>query len=331
MANQTAEHVIASLKRETTFGTPASSGAGGSRIRLYDSPGLKYTRAPITDDERRPDQIEPMDVLGGANVNGSYETPIVPGDFFDLLCESMLRGTLGALADTAYDADTQLAKVETPATPVNYSYSVEQNDSDIDDSELFIGVRNTQLDLALQPRARGRATWTFQGVDRQIVGSASAPYFTNPTEVAGDSLIVDNAYIYYDSAQLLVCTGLNISLAIAAATQDVIGTFVSPDVYMNRIKVTGSIGAVRQDLAALADFDAETEFEIYAKLLAPGTGARLTWMIRLPRVKITDIDAPFLGGNAAKVEMRQFTGSYPIGYHNAVEIYTSTGTPVAHS
>ncbi len=66
-----------------------------------------------------------------------------------------------------------------------------------------------------------------------------------------------------------------------------------------------TVMAVRSSLSALQDFDAETEFDILTLLTLPGTDPDPAIAIWLPRVKILGINAPFLGGDAAKVETRE--------------------------
>jgi hypothetical protein len=204
----------------------------------------------------------------------------------------------------------RLKKVITPAgnsaVLYNDSYSVEQHDLDIDESELFLGTRLTQLALSMRPRQMSTAAWTMMGLSRQAVGTASAPYFTTPGLTTGDPVIIDDGYVFYKGSLVTVLTGMDLNLAIAAATQPVAGSFFSGDVYMNTLSITGNVSMLRQDLATvLADFDAETEFAIGCILREPQGTPRPAVGVYLPRVKIGKVSAAFLGGDAAKVETRE--------------------------
>lgn len=327
---QTATNVVAACMRETTLGVPATPVTGADRIRLLDSPGLKLSRANIVSQERRSDQLENIGRLGGKSVGGSYNTEVNPGGEFDLFLEDLVRGTMGALGNVpAISAGTQVALVTTPAVPIYRSYSIEQRDVDIDESELFLGCRLTQADFSLQPNQMATVQWFFQGLDRQLKATGASPYFTAPSLTSGIPLIADDAVINYAGAPITVLTGINFSIQVEAGLQPVIGSFISPDVYMNRLMATGEVMAIREDLAALTAFDAETEFEISVVLSAPGVAPKLTFAVVFPRVKIMDVDAPFSGGNAAKVETRQFRIHPPAGASDGVRFYTSTETPVA--
>lgn len=326
---QSSGNVLAALKRETTMGTAATGGAGGFVLPLVDSPGLNLGRGEILSARRNRNQIRQIGRLGAKTVQGSYTTEVLPGGAIDLLLESLARGAYGALAsEPTISATTQVKKVATPAIPIYHSYTIEQYDADIDESELFLGVRLVGARIVLNPNAPATIEWTFQGLDRDLIPVASAPYYTTPTELNGVSLIADDSTIKYKGATIALLTGMEINLQIAAATQPVIGSVVSPDVFMNDLAITGSVSAVRDDLTALTDFDAETEFEISAVMKAPGAGAVATLGIVLPRTKISGIDAQFLGGDASKIETRNIQVG-PTAGDVAVEFYTSTETPVA--
>jgi len=199
---------------------------------------------------------------------------------------------------------TRLKKVVTPAVPEYHLYTIEQYDADIDESELFYDVRLTGLELSMQPNAMVTAGWAFSGIRRDVIDTVAAPYYTNPTELSGVSLVADDSWIRYKGQDVASLTGLDLSFAIASALQPTIGSIFSPDVFMNDLTVTGSITAVRESLQALRDFDAETEFEISVLLREPGADPAPVVGLYMPRVKITNIDAPFLGGDGAKVETR---------------------------
>jgi len=331
MATQTANNVLAALKRESTFGTAAGA-SSADRIRALDSPGLKKTRSNIASAERRSDLTQNMGRLGSTDVAGSFTTEINPGGEFDLLLESLARGTIGSLAEVAgisaggSGVGTKVCKIETPAIPINTSYTIEQYDIDTDLSETFVGCRLTGADFSFQPNEMATVTWTFQGVDRSIETTGGSPYFTTPALTTGLPLIADDSVLKYKGSAVTKITGMNITVEIEAASQATIGSTTTPDIFMNMLRVTGDISAVREDLQAATDFDAGTEFAIQIALEDPTAAPKLTFGIIMPRVKLIDVDAPFSGGDAAKIETRQFTAHAPAGASNVIEFYTSTET-----
>ncbi len=93
---QSARNVIAAIKRETTFGTPAAGGAGAYLMPLLDSPGLVFSRGTIASGRRQANQIAAANRLGARQVSGSFNTELQPGGAIDLLLESTARGTYSA-------------------------------------------------------------------------------------------------------------------------------------------------------------------------------------------------------------------------------------------
>lgn len=323
-----ANNVVAIIKREVTFGV-APSAASARQLRSLDSPGLELSRTPIESMERRTDLLQPMGRLGGKNTGGSFNTEVNPGGDFDWLLEDSVRGTLGAVASVpSISSGTRVALVATPATPVFRSYAIEQRDIFIDESELFLGTRLVQTKMTLQPNEMSRFEWTFQGVDRTLIGTGASPFYTTPSLTTGTPLIADDAVITYAGSPITTLTGLDLTLTNDAGTRPTIGSFISPDVYMNKLRISAEISAIRSSLAALTAFDAETEFAIQVVLSAPGSHPKLTFAVNLPRVKIMGVGAQFSGGDDAKIETRRIWVHPPAGASDAVRFYTSTETPV---
>lgn len=375
---QSARNVIAAIKRETTFATPAASGAGAYLMPLLDSPGLHYGRGKIASGRRRADQIAAPNRLGAKEVNGSFNSELMPGGAIDLLIESTSRGTWSAalapaaasvtntatvitraagsfLTDGYKNGDiitpsgdtttpnnnlrlrvvgvaaltmtiastptgpltvqavarsvtfTRLKKVMAPGTNalINTSYSVEQYEGDQDWSELFYGNRVVGASMSLKPNSPVSCVWTMAGVGRNIIDTAAAPYFTNPSDLTSDSLIADDSWIRYKGSDVGYLTGMDLDFPIANARQGLVGQIESPDIYMNDMSPKATVTAARTTIIALQDFDAETEFEILTMLTLPGVDPDPAMAIFMPRVKLLDINAPFLGGDAAKIETRE--------------------------
>ena len=197
---------------------------------------------------------------------------------------------------------TRLKKIGNPTLPVGVSYTAEQYDEDIDLSELFLGVRLVRLALSFRPNAVATYAATFLGMDRQLLMVGTSPYFTSPAVTTGLPLIADDSSIRSNGVQQTKFTAMDLTLEIAGALQPVIGSMTSPDVFLNDMTISGSISGVRSDFTRLIAFDAETEFEMHALFTEPGTAPLGALGLYLPRVKFGTPDAPFMGGDAAKVE-----------------------------
>jgi hypothetical protein len=204
-------------------------------------------------------------------------------------------------ADTACTL-TVLKKLKTATTPTRYSHTVEQYDTDVDLSELFLGCRVVGVRFSFKPGAMATVTYTFLGMDRTALLVGTSPWFTTPTLSTTMGLVADDSSIRMNGAEVSKFTGFDLEFQITAAGQPVIGQLVSPDVFDNDQAVTGSITGLRSDFANLTLYDAETEFELSILLQEPTGTPKQCLSIFLPRVKIQSLEAPVGGGDGAKIE-----------------------------
>lgn len=209
--------------------------------------------------------------------------------------------TANAAPDSAFQMEI-LKKMTNPAVPVRYTHAIEQYDVDIDESELFLGCRLIGLDLSFKPDSPATYVATFHGLDRTLYQSGTSPFYVTPTEASGLSLIADDSAIRYDGTDVGTFTSFDLKFQIAAGGVSVIGSVVGPDVFDNRLTVSGSVSGLRSGFANLTRFDAETEFELSILLSEPNTTPVSCLGIYLPRVKIGKLAAPAFGGDGAKIE-----------------------------
>jgi hypothetical protein len=211
-------------------------------------------------------------------------------------------GTFTTLAASATGTLTILKKLKNPTTATPRSYSVEQYDTDIDLSEVFIGCQCVGVDLSFKPGQMATAQYTFLGINRTALATGASPYFTSPTLTTSLQLVADDSTIYYNGASVATFTGMDLSLRVTAAGVPVIGSLTTPQIFDNDLAVTGSITGLRSDFSNLTLFDAETEFEISMKLQEPTGTPPACWAYYFPRAKIASLSAPLGGADGAKIE-----------------------------
>jgi hypothetical protein len=147
------------------------------------------------------------------------------------------------------------------------------------------------------------AGFTFMGMDRTALTTATSPWFTaQPATTTGLSLVADDSSILKAGVAVATFTGFDLNFTIAAAGAAVIGSFVSPDIFDNDLSVTGTITGLRSDFSQLTLYDAETEFDVCIVLTEPTTAPKPTFGLYLPRVKIGGLSAPLGGDDGAQVE-----------------------------
>lgn len=205
-------------------------------------------------------------------------------------------------ADTAGTFNRLKVLVTNTTSPTRRSYSVEQNDTDIDLSELFLGCRVVGLRLSFRPGQHAQATYTFQGMDRTALTTGTSPFYDTPSVTTGLSLIADDSSITYNGATVATFTGFDLNFQITAQGEPVIGSLVSPDIFDNDLSVSGSITGIRQDFSNLTLFDAETEFAVSIVLSEPNTTPPSAMAFYINRCKLSGLSAPVGGGDGAKIE-----------------------------
>ena len=237
----------------------------------------------------------------GTTVTGdnSLRTPITA---LSSTAITVPAATFTTLAATATGTLTVLRRLTTPTTPTTPSFTIEQYDQDTDLSELFLGCKLTGFRLSLKPGAMAQWTATFIGLDRTALTTGTSPWFTTPTATTGLGLVADDSAIRFNGAAVANFTGLDLDFSIAAKSEPVIGSLVSPAVFDNDLTVSGTITGLRSDFSNLTLFDAETEFEINALLQEATAVPKECLNFHFPRVKIAQLSAPVGGGDGGKVE-----------------------------
>jgi hypothetical protein len=212
--------------------------------------------------------------------------------------------TLNASADTTFSI-IRGKKLANPASPVKRTFYIEQNNVDIDASQLFGGCRFVSMKLTGTPD--GMATWEFGvlGAGASNVTGASAPYYTSPTTYNSVPLVFADAKISVGGVDIAIATAFELTYTINAATQPVVGSVTSPDVFDNDVSMTGSFSLIREDFDNLIAFTNETEFELHLLLTEPESEPKDYLSIYVPRIKFTGIDAS-LGGDGAMIETAPF-------------------------
>lgn len=215
---------------------------------------------------------------------------------------STVTGAFTTLAATVTGTLTVLPKLVTATTPTRVSHTIEQYDEDTDLSELFLGCRCIGAKFSFKPGQMATAEYSFLGMDRTALTTGTSPWFTSPTYTTGLALIADDSAIRFNGATVATFNGFDLEFTIDAAGENVLGSFVSPDIFDNRLTVKGTVSGLRSDFSKLTLYDAETEFEVSILLQEPASAPKPCIGFFLPRCKISALSAPVGGGDGPKVE-----------------------------
>ncbi len=89
---QRSSEVLVAIRRETTTGVVATV-TGATQVRIIDSQGAQFSRAPIQSQERRTDALMQMGRLGYKTVSGDYNMEMSVGGALDIVAEAVMRSS----------------------------------------------------------------------------------------------------------------------------------------------------------------------------------------------------------------------------------------------
>ena len=170
------------------------------------------------------------------------------------------------------------------------SFTIEQNYSDVDVTELFTGCRINSASFRVVPNGMTTVSFEVLGQNGQVLASASAPYFTSPTAAPATSIVSGlDGGLRFGGAEQAVVTGIDLNFTNSMSMQPVIGTNLAPDVFQGRKVCTGTISAYLENESLLNLFLNETEADLTATLLT-STGTPQDFItLNMQRIKLSGI------------------------------------------
>ena len=186
-------------------------------------------------------------------------------------------GTYAATGKTTY----------APATGhTDDSYTIEQFDSDISQSEVTTGNKVNTMGLALPATGLVTADFGFMGQDLKQTGAAA--YFTNPTAQGATGIFAAvNGALIANGAVIALVTGLNININRNMTSEAVVGSNIKPEIYEGRISVDGDFSTLFQDRTFSDYFNNETEVSLVCAVTENNTATANFMTFTLPRIKLS--------------------------------------------
>ena len=133
---------------------------------------------------------------------------------------------------------------------VNRSFSIEDWQSDVSQSERYSGLRLDSMMLKFPPTGMSTVDFAFMGKD---VATATSQYFTSPTAASSTGTVAGiNGVLVVNGVKLITLSGLNINVKGNMSTEAVNGSNTTPDVFQGRIQIDGDFNAFYED-GALRD------------------------------------------------------------------------------
>lgn len=279
------DFVAAVVRRDYTAG---SSAASLSITVAGTGPTYTLTRASgsyLTDGFKRGDVVRLT--AGTFNAANSNKNLLIVTLTATVATVRVLNGT--ALVAEGPIASATLAvtgkKTFMPTSGhTDRSFTVEHWFADIAQSEQFLGVHPTQLDIALPPTGIATVSIPVQG---QSLVTGTSQYFTSPTAVTSTGLLASvNGIISVGGTVLAAVTGASVSVQSQRTGEPVVGSNVVPQLFEGRMMASGQLSVYFEDATLRNAFVNETEVEVMLALTSNNDAASDFMTVVLPRVKL---------------------------------------------
>lgn len=210
------------------------------------------------------------------------------------------------------------------------AFTCEEYFEDLDESEQYTLVRVSSLKLSFQPGGVVNVEFGMVGQNSAILGTASAPGLTSPTQYTSIGLVAVDAVISIAGVPIATITGGDLTFDIAAQGTAVVGSSLTPDVWENPMKVTGNLTAIRTALTAshLARFLAETDnVELSLLFVEPGSVVPINFVhFFIPRIKYLGVSTPLgaVGPIIETIPVYAAAKATTVGYDAATAVISTS-------
>lgn len=147
-------------------------------------------------------------------------------------------------------------------TPEAHSFTFEQILRDLGSSQIYKGCRITGMNLRFQVDAPIEVSFTVIGQDAETTSGGASPFFVSPTVSTSELLTCVGGKIRVNGVDRVDLTSFELSIELNGATQPVVGSVLTPDVFTNNAVVTGSFSAMKSDIVDSGLFLNETVFDV---------------------------------------------------------------------
>lgn len=190
----------------------------------------------------------------------------------------------GTAAAATFSAPGKVTYV--PATGhTDNSFTVEQFFSDIQQSEVYTGMKVNTVGVSIP--ATGMTTVDFGFMGKDLAQTGTTQYFTSPTAAGSTGIFAGvNGVVVYNGAPVAVITDASVNINSDMTDAVVLGSNSIANVFEGRVTVDGSMSVYFQDATFRDAFKDETEVSIVFALTASNDKAADFATITLPRVKL---------------------------------------------
>lgn len=207
--------------------------------------------------------------------------------------------TVNAVADTAFTITRPKKLV--PGS-VKKAFTIEECEEDIDGSEVFEFCRVGSLELGLQPNGMATVNFGIVGRNMEAKEGAESPYFTDPAYTTSQALTAVEAKILFGTEEVVDLTACTLTFDRRAAGVPVIGSVLTPDVFVNTMTVAGSISGLRADFTRTQAYLNETDLSLLLVFAENESEPADFVSVMIPYLSISNASKGEIGQDGARTQ-----------------------------
>ena len=201
----------------------------------------------------------------------------------------------------------------------NESYAFEEWAADAGQSLRFLGNKVATADINIPPNDKATVSFGFVGQERSP--SAASQFFTNAVAAGTTQMQTGvSGAVFVNGAATNVMTAFTLQLNGNLEAVGVIGSKITPDVFVGAVDVSGSFSTLWNGATFDGYFDNETEVPLIVRLLDSEAPACDFLVITVPAVKLSGGD--MADAEKAVIQNFQYTASIGGGGANGYEATT---------
>ena len=227
----------------------------------------------------------------GANVanNGRYYavTSLTTGSMGVVNLDGTAATIISDAAGESVGITAVGKKTYVPSTGhTNHSSTIEKlYGTTVPISEVYTGCKVNTIDVSLPATGLAGIDLGFMGYNRLALGTASV--FTTPAAASTTGLTAAvNGVVMFAGVPVAVVTGLTFKIDGGMTTGAVVGSNLTPDVFVGRVKVSGQLTAYLQDVTFISAFEADTEVSIIGIFTVDSSASPKFISFVMPRCKL---------------------------------------------
>ena len=145
------------------------------------------------------------------------------------------------------------------------SYTVEQFFADLNQSEVYTGLKPASIALSLP--STGLVTASLQFMGKDLAQTGTSQYFSSPAPVNTEGIFASvSGAVVVNGQPVALITSMDLNISRNQEAANVVGSNFAADIFVGRITATGSLSVYFQDAVFRDYFDNESKISIIVAL-----------------------------------------------------------------